>query len=216
MPEFTDRDSAVLFGKVTANISHEIKNSLAIIKEIAGLQGDLLAAAERGRALDPARMGNLADRIGKQVEKADIVVKRMNRFAHTVDLPKKTVDIGEEISFIIELIDRLFQMRGILLQAHVPSDPIIVETDPFRLVAAVIACMQVFLDCLGKGRELNIYVLAHEKGAMLGFQASEDDLSLPLGCQAGIACALQGLGAAVLVPGKNYSIELIFPALMAI
>ncbi|ACL04625.1 histidine kinase A domain-containing protein [Desulfatibacillum aliphaticivorans] len=215
MPDNSDRESAVLFGKVTANISHEIKNSLAIIKEIAGLQGDLLLAAEQGRTLDPARMKSLADRIVKQVEKADLVVKRMNRFAHTVDLCKKTVDIGEEIRFIIVLIDRLFQMRGVLLHAHVPSDPVQVETDPFRLVSAVITCMQIFLDCLGKGRELNIHVQPHEGGAMLGFDAGEDDPELPPTCQATIQCALQGMGAEVLVPGNTYSMELIIPALMA-
>ncbi|MBI9075380.1 MAG: HAMP domain-containing histidine kinase [Desulfatibacillum sp.] len=216
MPDYSDRESAVLFGKVTANVSHEIKNSLAIIKEIAGLQSDLLAAAERGRPLDPARLGSLADRIGKQVEKADIVVKRMNRFAHTVDCLKKTVDMGEEIGFIIELVDRLFQMRGILIHAQFPSEPVLAETDPFRLVAAVIASMQVFLDCLTKGDELNIQVLSSNKGAMVGFKTHEDNLVLPPDCQGDIRCALQGLGATVLIPGKDHSLELIFPGRMAI
>jgi len=44
------------FGKMTASISHELKNVLAIINENAGLLEDLCAMAEKGRPVDPVRI----------------------------------------------------------------------------------------------------------------------------------------------------------------
>ncbi len=212
MAEHPDRESAVLFGKVTANITHEIKNSLAIIKEIAGLQCDLIAAASKGRTLEPERLDGLACRITSQVLKADAVVKRMNRFAHTVDSTKKTIDMREEISFIISLVDRLFQMRGILVHLEAPQDPVIVETDPFKLVATIVASMQVFMDCLGKGTELTIHVQPMDGGTTVGFSTNEKNLTLPPDCQGTVACAMEGLEATVKIPGKDYPMELVYPA----
>ena len=59
------------FGKMTASISHEIKNVLAIINENAGLLEDLALLAGRGAAIDPQRLTNMSQAVMKQV-KADI------------------------------------------------------------------------------------------------------------------------------------------------
>ena len=37
------------FGKISASISHEIKNAIAVMNENAGLIKDLIMMAERGR-----------------------------------------------------------------------------------------------------------------------------------------------------------------------
>ena len=51
------------FGKMSASISHEIKNALAIINENAGLLEDLTLLAEQGRPTDPERLKKLAGSI---------------------------------------------------------------------------------------------------------------------------------------------------------
>jgi hypothetical protein len=42
------------YGKITASVSHEIKNVLAIINENAGLLEDFTFMADRGKPIDPA------------------------------------------------------------------------------------------------------------------------------------------------------------------
>ena len=52
------QDDIAFFGAVTAGLSHELKNVLATINELSGLQDDLQLLARRGRPLDdrlPAR-----------------------------------------------------------------------------------------------------------------------------------------------------------------
>ena len=83
------------FGKVTASVTHDVKNSLATINENAGLLTDYAAMAARGKPLDPERVNALAVRIMDQVKRADALLKNMNRFAHSVDDSLKKVDLNE-------------------------------------------------------------------------------------------------------------------------
>jgi C4-dicarboxylate-specific signal transduction histidine kinase len=41
------------FGRMSASISHELKNALAIIKENAGLLADYVAMMGKGTPIDP-------------------------------------------------------------------------------------------------------------------------------------------------------------------
>jgi signal transduction histidine kinase len=73
------------FGKMSASISHEIKNALAIINESAGLLDDLSLRAERGIPVEPERLKKQAGNILKQIRRADGIIQNMNKFAHSID-----------------------------------------------------------------------------------------------------------------------------------
>ena len=82
------------FGKMSATISHEINNALAIINENAGLLQDFTLMADKGMPLDHERLNNLAGKLTHQVRRAEGIVKNMNRFAHSVDETLKSIDLG--------------------------------------------------------------------------------------------------------------------------
>ena len=73
------------FGKVSASISHEIKNVLAIMNENAGLLEDYTRMLENGKPINTERFKTLAGKVLKQIQRADGIVKRLNRFAHSVE-----------------------------------------------------------------------------------------------------------------------------------
>ena len=51
------------FGTMTASISHEINNVLAMVNELSGLFADsLMLAQKKGRPLDPERLAGIVDR----------------------------------------------------------------------------------------------------------------------------------------------------------
>ena len=105
-------DGVRFFGEMSASVSHEIKNVLAIVKENAGLLQDMLAMNAKGIPLDPERLIRLAQSIDRQVARGDGIVKNMNRFAHSADHPSETVDVHETIRFVIDLAARLIVMKG--------------------------------------------------------------------------------------------------------
>ena len=84
-PDIIAETGLQFFGKISASISHELKNVMAIVNENAGLLEDLTVMAERGKPLDPARLKLMAAAVQKQIGRADVILKNMNRFAHSFD-----------------------------------------------------------------------------------------------------------------------------------
>jgi C4-dicarboxylate-specific signal transduction histidine kinase len=129
------------FGEMSASISHEMKNVLAIINENAGLLQDMVMMIEKGMPLSPERLSGLAQSIIRQVSRGDRIVKGMNRFAHSADHPTETVDIGEVIHFISMLAARLIAMKGEAPQIEVPAIPVTAVINRFFLEDLVWTCL---------------------------------------------------------------------------
>jgi signal transduction histidine kinase len=121
------------FGKVSASVSHELKNVLAIINENAGLLEDLTFAARRGSPIDPEKLERAVQNFAKQIRRADDILKNMNRFAHSVDQFESQVDLGELAGLVAQLAARKAAMGRILLETRPPSQPVILTTNPFLL-----------------------------------------------------------------------------------
>ena len=101
------------FGSMTASISHEIKNALAIINENAGLLGDLALLATKGRELSPDRLHSLSENIRRQVQRADEIIRRLNRFAHSAHEPEALTSMQEIFDFTAALTARLAAMKSV-------------------------------------------------------------------------------------------------------
>lgn len=121
------------FGKVSASISHELKNVLAILNENAGLLQDFAAMAEQGRPLDPERIRRLAATMLEQIQRGDVILKRMNRFAHSADENRATVNLNELIAMVVELFQRTAVSRGVKVDVKTSAAAMTIKTDPFAL-----------------------------------------------------------------------------------
>ena len=139
------REGVQFFGKMSASISHEIKNALAIINENAGLLEDFTLLAGQGRPIDPERLKSLAGQIMKQVQRADGLVKRMNRFAHSADEPVKIIDLGEALELVASIAQRLAAMREARLDLVIPDQPVMVVANLFLLENIIWSCLEFLL-----------------------------------------------------------------------
>lgn len=119
------------FGEITASVSHEIKNCLAIMNESAGLLQDLVMLNRKGKPLDPEQMDRIAGQIARQISRADAVVKNLNGFAHSVDHPEKSIDLTEALSLAVALSQRLAANRGVTLELDAPEGATVMNTNPF-------------------------------------------------------------------------------------
>jgi len=158
------------FGSMTASISHEIKNALAIINENAGLLGDLVALSEKGRPLDPERLQTISDSIRRRVQGADDIVRRLNRFAHSANQPVVTTGIRDILACTVALSERLATMKGVRLLIAA-GEEIEVQTLPFVLENLLWICLK------------NIFLLAGEgQQVVLGAVREESDVVVTLHC----------------------------------
>lgn len=144
------------FGRVSASISHELKNVLAIINENAGLLEDLTFAAQRGAAIDPEKLNKTAQNFLKQIHRADEILKNMNRFAHSVDQFSQQVDLHEVATLVANLAGRLAAMRKVSLEVASPQETIALTTNPFLLENLIWLCLDFAIAATNAGGALTI------------------------------------------------------------
>jgi C4-dicarboxylate-specific signal transduction histidine kinase len=167
------------FGTVTASLSHEINNVIAIVGELGGLLDDLLYAAEQGRPLNTDKLKDVSNKMAKQVEKGKIIIKRLNRFAHSVDEPIKQVDVKELLQQISAIAERFAFLKGVSLETDFGiDDSINIQTNPFLLQQAIFLCIQLALSRAQKNDVIKIGYRRQESGVNIlfsGFPVAEPD-----------------------------------------
>jgi signal transduction histidine kinase len=144
------------FGKISASISHELKNALAIINENAGLLEDFALMADRGVAFDPARLKKMAEAVKKQIRRADTMIKNMNRFAHSTDQTAVTVDLAQTIETVIAVTARFAVMRGIRIELQLPENPVALQTAPFFLMNLIWRCLEFAMSAAGDEKQVEL------------------------------------------------------------
>lgn len=173
------REGMKYFGRTSAAISHELKNALAIIRENAGLMNDYLAMAEKGMPLDPEKFKMLTGRIEAQTQRADNLIKNMNRFAHSVDDPVRTIDLNETTELLAALSHREAAMRQVSLSVAPNETPVEISTSPYLLLTLLGLCLTFALQTIGAGKNLTLRVIGSDKGNGIRFEPLEDLSALP-------------------------------------
>ncbi|NNF97528.1 MAG: sensor histidine kinase [Halobacteria archaeon] len=158
------------FGKVSASVSHELKNVLAILNENAGLLQDFAAMAEQGQPLDPDRIRRLAATMLGQIDRGDVIIKRMNRFAHSADEDRATVDLDELVTMVVELFGRTAANRGVTVEVKTAVTTINIKTDPFALETLLGSLLYRITEAVPDIGTLNLE---------LGTQADDNLIRLP-------------------------------------
>ncbi len=118
----TDRACVQVFAKISASISHEIKNTLSIINENAGLLDDFALMAEEGTGVAVERVRAVTTTIAKQVDRSNIIMKNLSRFAHSSDSYLAHGNLQETLALMVALTDRQAAMKNISSTLQCPVD----------------------------------------------------------------------------------------------
>ncbi len=154
----TAREELRFFGNVTAAISHEINNKLAVINEKAGLLNDLAAMLANGREVSPQRFEDESRKIIDQVRLAKQIVGRLNRFAHTADTEKTTIDVHDVLEFVAELYARKAAAAEIEVSVERAAQPLAVTANPVLLQTLVGRGLDIALSSAGTSRIVTVAV----------------------------------------------------------
>jgi signal transduction histidine kinase len=207
--ETIGKTGLLFFGKVSASISHEMKNVLAIINENAGLLEDLSFAARKGSPLDPERLDRVAGNFGKQIRRADTILKNLSTFAHSVDQFSAQVDLYELVRLVANLAGRPAAMRKITLETVQPAEPVHLAGNPFLLENLVWLYLEYAIAATSADRTLTLTPEKTDSGICLHI-AALDGLpqafaeELPSGCKE----ILDAMGAKLVPDTANNKLTL--------
>lgn len=143
-------------GKVTASLSHEIKNTLAIINESVGLMGDLLGKDAPDDWPQYSRLTNLLASVEEQIQRSADIVKRLNQFAHSMDRSLAELDLNETVRQAVILAQRFASLRRVNLETQLESKPLQLQSDPFRLLYVIFEFIEGAINCSPKEAEVRV------------------------------------------------------------
>jgi len=151
-------------GKITASMTHEMKNALAIIQESSGLMSDLLTLGQKTPFPFQEKFAKVLAAIDEQVRRGVEISNRLNRFAHSMDVPQASVHLPELLEQTAFLMQR-FAHRNKLKILPLPAEKdLVVETDPFRLQLVLATIIEDLIEGLDPGG----VILLHSQAAELG------------------------------------------------
>jgi C4-dicarboxylate-specific signal transduction histidine kinase len=152
------------FGNVSAAISHEINNRIAVINEKAGLLTDLSIMMAQGREIDVERFEVQSKKIVEQVRLAKEIIRNLNRFAHSVDVQHSTIDVSELLKFVVALYARKAEAAEATLAVSESPEPVTITSSPFFLETLIGRGIDVALSRVGEARTVLIDVQATQEG----------------------------------------------------
>jgi signal transduction histidine kinase len=161
------------FGAIVRSLSHQLANVMAILTELTGLQEDILYAADQGTPLDPARIENIIGRMNKQLERGTAYIKQLNRFGHSVDYPRTTMEAGEIFEQVVAYSRRFAVLKKMTLTPSRPEAEIVMEGSPFDLQHVLYRCLDAALSASDQGAELSVALEASDGGARITLSGRE-------------------------------------------
>jgi signal transduction histidine kinase len=151
-------DELIFFGKITAGITHDIKNGLAVIKEEAGLASDLLKLIEKGNPPDFNRIIDLLEKINSKIDQTDNILKDLNQFSHCVDHTQFVFDLNEILVLMTRLIKRFLHSQCVELEVIQADEQLQIESNPFLLKRLLFIFIEETVKLSQKGEKIIISV----------------------------------------------------------
>ena len=171
------RESLRFFGKISASVSHEIKNVFAVINEAAGLIEDFTIMADKGMPIDPERLKRAAKSIQGQVRRGDGIIKNINAFSHSTDEDAHEVDLVEILDLIMALGTRMADMKQMGLEKG-QCEPATALVSPFDLMRLLHTAIAAILDTMSQGDVLIVAVRPSAEGATFTLSVSGQRVAL--------------------------------------
>ncbi len=153
------------FRTIITSTSHELKNVLAIINENAGLLDDMNLMYQKGIPVDQERVGHLAAVTKEQVNRADKIIQRMNRFAHSVDEPVKKIDLRDALILLTDITLRLMASQRVKVNLISGTDSVAITTNPFYLKYLVWSCIDYVAKASGTHQTIDLEITKLKDGA---------------------------------------------------
>lgn len=166
-----------VFAGISAIITHDIRNNLAIINENGGLLDDLVLMAGEHGAVPNNKARQIAANINEQVAQANRLMHHLNQFAHSNDTPTATLNVQEALGTMIALTRRKAAANKIVVTTEGEGD-LLLTTSPLLLESLLYLCLTDMYATSAEGN--NLVVTTNRKENSITFRTATDTTSLAI------------------------------------
>jgi len=167
-----------LLARITAGLTHEMRNVLAIVGETSGLIEDLLAMRKPRKDLHE-RLSRAVGGIQRQVGRGTDLSDGLNRLAHTLDGPETPLppdDFAELVVLLLRRTARSGEVGLTFRESPAASWP---GPIPSRFLLAACACLERVVLAAPPGSGLTVHAEDRSNGAALRILPDAPDPSTP-------------------------------------
>jgi len=184
-------------GKITASMTHEIKNTYAIILESSGLLSDLLTFHKEGPFPHKEKFHKVLGSINDQVHRGVALATRLNQFAHSMDEPVASIKVADLLELVVALTRRLARRRNVELQVIAPDRETTFRSDPFRVQLVLGSVIEQLVATLESGGKIILQPLPDAPEVTILCEAQGDKPAGWEGLSADLATSLKDILAAL-------------------
>ena len=141
-----NQEEIALWGKITAGISHEMNNVLAIINESNGLMQDIMKSGKKAPIKYQDKMVQAMEKINRQINRGVEISNSLNRFAHSTDEATKNISPNEISNHVNILLQRFARQKDVELEYIADEQERTFSSNPFRLTLTLAGIIYHLLD----------------------------------------------------------------------
>lgn len=104
----------LFMGIILASFTHELRNQLATVKELSGLQQDRIAVDRTVQ--DVPGLVTALKSVDEQVDHAIQLISFLNRFAHRMDSEESFYSVVNALDELMVLVRRLARQKSVMLE----------------------------------------------------------------------------------------------------
>lgn len=184
-----------ILAKISAGMTHEMKNVLATIKESSGLIQDLFTAYNHTLGPHQDKLQRAMSSVKAQVERGARIMTLFNRFAHSMDHNRAEVELEEFGRLVVVLMERFARLKNVGLEARPPAGPLTLNTNPWRLILLLCTCLDHLLELAPPGGQVELGLEQREEKAAIELIINPEPQKGPLMPSSDLEPALSELKA---------------------
>lgn len=143
-------------GKILAAFSHDINNHLAILKESAGLIGDIIELGKASSRKDLKEILKITQSIKNQIEKTTYFCDKLNGFGHGMEKHLSAFNIHNSIEELMVLLNRFINQKMIYLEKDFAANMPLIYSNPLKIQFLIFCLVEKHLKKLDKNSRIII------------------------------------------------------------
>ena len=173
-----ENEQAAFMGRLTAGVTHEFKNVLAIIKETTGLMEDLLSFADSSFK-HKDRFSKALVTIKEQIDRGVELSTKLNRLAHDPDTEQAQIDLSQVLEQTVYLSRRFARLSGVQLKAEPSEAAVSLTGNPLLIRMTLFSALECCWQSLGKNATVKASASRNGENVSVRFDPEGEDLDAP-------------------------------------
>lgn len=161
----------LFMGIILASFTHELRNQLAIVKELSGLQQDRIAIDHT--VTDIPGLVKTLESVDEQVDHSIQLISFLNRFAHRMDSEESYYSVVDAIDELMVLVCRLARQKSVALETDFAASIPRVVGSPANLQMLVFFLLDEKIRSLSPKGTVLVRVREEHGGVMITIGSSE-------------------------------------------